>query len=181
MFNKEKFKTARTKANKSHKEIAEHLGVSEGSISHWENGRRFPKMATAKKVAKFLGVEIYELLNGATIDKGENKDYSDYYEVPVYCMKLSELYNYNIFAGDISSFFKARHAEEMSWSPTLGLDCFTAKLDTNEFLPHFYEGMILEVLSSREPENGDIVIAKIREEKKKWFLDFIFDQEQLYQ
>lgn len=44
-------------------EFAKHLGVSQQSVSNWWNGDRVPEGANVQKLAKRLGLEVYDVLN----------------------------------------------------------------------------------------------------------------------
>ena len=57
--------------------LAEILGVTEKSISNWENGRNMPDLTLFKPLCEALGITINELLSGEVID---NKDYQNKFE-----------------------------------------------------------------------------------------------------
>lgn len=44
-------------------EFAKYIGVSQSSISMWWNGDRLPEGANVQKLAKKLGLEVYDVLN----------------------------------------------------------------------------------------------------------------------
>ena len=52
-------------------ELGEILGVSAKSISRWENSVTMPDLSLITTIAKELGVEVSELLNGKRMDKKE--------------------------------------------------------------------------------------------------------------
>ena len=58
-------------------ELAEKLGVSEKSISNWENNRNMPDLSLFEPLCKELDITINELLSGEEILK---KDKIDKYE-----------------------------------------------------------------------------------------------------
>lgn len=43
-------------------EFAKHIGVSQQTISMWWNGERLPEAANIQKLAKRLGLEVYDVL-----------------------------------------------------------------------------------------------------------------------
>lgn len=47
---------------KSQSEFAKLIGVSRASLTMWMNGTHLPDMESAKKIAKVLGPEIFEVL-----------------------------------------------------------------------------------------------------------------------
>ena len=53
-------------------QLAEMLGVSNRSISRWENGATMPDFDLLIQIAKYFEVEIEEILDGER--KGENMD-----------------------------------------------------------------------------------------------------------
>lgn len=53
---------------KSQAELAEAVGVSPGTISHWISGRRFPRDQHYDAICRFLGITREELVGG-------NRDY----------------------------------------------------------------------------------------------------------
>ena len=60
----------RKKKNYTQEQLAELLGVSNKTISKWENGRCMPDYSIIDQLCKELGISIAELLDGE--DKEEN-------------------------------------------------------------------------------------------------------------
>ena len=54
---------ARTKAGLSMQALAKAVGVSPAAICRYESGKRLPKLAIAKRIAKVLGIKWYELID----------------------------------------------------------------------------------------------------------------------
>lgn len=54
--------------------LADKLGVSDKTISKWENGRGMPDLSLMKPLCNVLGITINELLSGERLDK---KDYQE--------------------------------------------------------------------------------------------------------
>lgn len=50
-------------------ELGEKLGVTEKSISNWENGRNMPDLSLFKPLCEILGITINELLSGEKLAK----------------------------------------------------------------------------------------------------------------
>ena len=50
-------------------QFAEKLGVSNRSISRWENGKTLPDISLFPSICEELGINITELLNGKRTDK----------------------------------------------------------------------------------------------------------------
>lgn len=56
-------------------ELAEKLGVSDRSISNWENGRNMPDLSLFKPLCEILGISINDLMSGERVsgDKYQEK------------------------------------------------------------------------------------------------------------
>lgn len=59
----EKIYKLRTYSGLSQKEFADKVGTSQSAINYWENGKRQPRVAQLKKIAKFLNFPLYNLLD----------------------------------------------------------------------------------------------------------------------
>lgn len=57
--------------NMTQEQLAEKLGVSNRSVSRWENGKTMPDLSMLPAVSEELGVSILELLEGKRIEAGE--------------------------------------------------------------------------------------------------------------
>lgn len=64
----------RKEKNMTQQILADKLGVSDKTISKWENGRGMPDLSLIKPLCNILGISINELLSGERLDK---KDYSE--------------------------------------------------------------------------------------------------------
>jgi len=58
-----RLKEIRKKEKVTQKEIAEDLGFTHNQISDWEIGRSIPNIEQAYKIAKYLRIDINELVN----------------------------------------------------------------------------------------------------------------------
>lgn len=56
------FKSARIKAGKKVQEVADHIGVTDGTVYHWECGYYLPTANRLNKLAEFYGCTVDELL-----------------------------------------------------------------------------------------------------------------------
>ena len=61
----------RKEQNMTQEQLAEKMGVTNKSISRWENGKTMPDLSIITILAKELNVEISELLNGRRMTKEE--------------------------------------------------------------------------------------------------------------
>lgn len=50
-------------------QLAEYLGVTDRSVSNWENGKNMPDLSLFKPLCEILDITINELLSGEKIDK----------------------------------------------------------------------------------------------------------------
>lgn len=57
---------ARVRVPMSQRELAEKLGVTQGAVSQWELGNKFPRIRFLPKIAEELGITLDDLLR----DKG---------------------------------------------------------------------------------------------------------------
>ncbi len=61
----------RKENNLTQAELAEKLGVTEKSISNWENGRNMPDLSLFKNICEILGITINELMSGEKLKSTE--------------------------------------------------------------------------------------------------------------
>lgn len=64
----------RKKKNLTQNGLAEILGVTEKSISNWENGRNMPDLSLFKPLCDELSITINDLMSGEKIDKEEYQE-----------------------------------------------------------------------------------------------------------
>ena len=55
-------------------ELAEKLGVTDKSISNWENGRNMPDLSLFKPICEILDISINDLLSGKEVPKNEYQE-----------------------------------------------------------------------------------------------------------
>ena len=67
------FKIARIKSGKYAADVAEYMGVSVTTVSHWETGRFYPTADKLKKLADYYGCTIDELLDGNPVKEKEEE------------------------------------------------------------------------------------------------------------
>ena len=65
-------KELRKEKNLTQEQIAEKFGVSQRSVSRWENGNTMPDISVLIELADFYGVDLREILNGER--KADNMD-----------------------------------------------------------------------------------------------------------
>ena len=70
-----KFIAENRKAKKiTQSELAEKLGVTDRSVSNWENGKNMPDLSLFKPLCDILGITINELMSGEKIN---DKEYNE--------------------------------------------------------------------------------------------------------
>lgn len=67
----------RKENNITQAELAEKLGVTDRSVSNWENGKNMPDLSLFKPLCEILGITINDLMSGEIVD---NKRYSETFE-----------------------------------------------------------------------------------------------------
>ena len=55
-------------------QLAEQLGVTDRSVSNWENGKNMPDLSLWKPLCEILHITINELLSGEKIKEGNNQE-----------------------------------------------------------------------------------------------------------
>ena len=64
----------RKKNKLTQSELAEKLGVTDKSISNWENGRNMPDLSLFKPLCEILGISINDLMSGEIVTKDKYQD-----------------------------------------------------------------------------------------------------------
>lgn len=64
----------RRKKKMTQREFAEKLGVTDKTVSRWENGHYLPDVSLFNDVCEILDIEVAELLRGEKMNKMEKKD-----------------------------------------------------------------------------------------------------------
>lgn len=67
----------RKEKNITQAELAEKLGVTDRSVSNWENGKNMPDLSLFKPLCEILGITINDLMSGEIVD---NKRYNETFE-----------------------------------------------------------------------------------------------------
>ena len=57
-----KIRELRQKRGMSQEQLANAISISKSSISEWESCKRVPRMPTLRKIAKALGVDVWEII-----------------------------------------------------------------------------------------------------------------------
>ena len=60
--------------NLTQSELAEKLGVSDKSVSNWENGRNMPDLSLFKPLCEILDISINDLVSGEKVTKDKYQE-----------------------------------------------------------------------------------------------------------
>lgn len=66
--------TCRKKKKLTQRALAEKLGVTDKSISNWENGRNMPDLALFKPLCEILDISINDLISGEEVSKASYQE-----------------------------------------------------------------------------------------------------------
>ncbi len=72
--NGEFISTVRNEHNMTQKDLAEKLGVSNKTVSKWENGHSFPDVDLLLPLCKELNITVTDLLNGERVEEKDIRD-----------------------------------------------------------------------------------------------------------
>ena len=61
----------RKKKNLTQSELAEKIGVTDKSISNWENGRNMPDLSLFKPLCEILDISVNDLISGENVSQDE--------------------------------------------------------------------------------------------------------------
>ncbi|MCI9459994.1 MAG: helix-turn-helix domain-containing protein [Clostridia bacterium] len=67
----------RREKNLTQNELGEQIGVTNKTVSRWENGNYLPPVEMLQILSKFFDVSINEILNGERINDSDYKDISE--------------------------------------------------------------------------------------------------------
>lgn len=93
-----RLKELREKTHLSQKQLADKLGISQGTVGNWESGIREPNFQTVTKLAKYFNVSIDYLLGTSTPDSSDDDNTND----SVFFRLKKELEPYDIDDNDVT-------------------------------------------------------------------------------
>ncbi len=77
----------RKEKNLTQEQLAEKLGITNKSVSRWENGKNMPDYSILKDLCEILDKEVNELLRGERLKNIQNNDNLDMVLKEYYKMK----------------------------------------------------------------------------------------------
>jgi phage repressor protein C with HTH and peptisase S24 domain len=166
----------RTRLEMNQSEFAEKLGVTTGSISHWEKGTRRPSVETIKLIADVGQVEFLWLLTGKEAETIEDlinipfKKIDEYNQIKWIKRALNKfgLKTFRIVAslsaGDPKEFFDDGQLDEendvvISYPHK---NCLALKVVGNSMIPRINDSDIVIVDLSKNYKNEDIVAVRLK-------------------
>lgn len=72
----ELIKKIRKQKKMTQKQLGEKCGIADSNIRKYENGKQFPKWETLERIAKALGVDVFDLIEYAEGPDEEDLDYT---------------------------------------------------------------------------------------------------------
>lgn len=167
-------------------QLAEHLGITKGAVSHWLNARREPSIADISRIFRYLGKTSFSVgRDGTIIDESFTGDveyagpYSSGEKYPVlskvqagaWCEAVEP---YTLKDIDLWLESDAHIQGEAFWLQVDG-DSMTAPAGLS--IP---EGTFVLFDTGREAINGSLVIAKLSDSNEATFKKLVIDGGQKY-
>ncbi|EAY2050215.1 LexA family protein [Salmonella enterica] len=167
-------------------QLAEHLGITKGAVSHWLNARREPSIADISRIFRYLGKTSFSVgRDGTIIDDSLTGDveyagpYSSGEKYPVlskvqagaWCEAVEP---YTLKDIDLWLESDAHIQGEAFWLQVDG-DSMTAPAGLS--IP---EGTFVLFDTGREAINGSLVIAKLSDSNEATFKKLVIDGAQKY-
>lgn len=171
---------------KNQEELAEHLGITKGAVSHWLNARREPGIEDIAKILRFLGKKSFSVgADGSVIDDtiGGDVAYVGAYNAGAKYPVISSVQAgawceavepYTLRDIDLWLESDAHIQGDAFWLLVEG-DSMTAPVGLS--IP---EGAYVLFDTGREPVNGSLVIAKLSDSNEATFKKLIIDGGQKY-
>lgn len=167
-------------------QLAEHLGITKGAVSHWLNARREPSLSDISKILHFLGKRNFSVGSGGLIidenlkgDVGYVGPYSAGKKYPVLSSIKAGLWGEAVepySLKDIDQWLEsdARIQGDAFWLKVDG-DSMTAPVGLS--VP---DGTYVLFDTTRDAINGSLVIAKLSESNEATFKRLVIDGGQKY-
>lgn len=167
-------------------QLAEHLGITKGAVSHWLNARREPSLGEIAQILEFLGKKHFSVgAGGLIVDetlKGDVEYVGPYKAGKKYPVLSSvkagawgeAVEAYTLKDIDLWLESDAHIQGEAFWLEVEG-DSMTAPVGLS--IP---EGTFVLFDTGRDPINGSLVIAKLSDTNEATFKKLIIDGGQKY-
>ncbi|QMV54147.1 LexA family protein [Ewingella americana] len=167
-------------------QLAEHLGITKGAVSHWLNARREPSLQEISKILHFLGKRDFSVgAGGLIIDETLKGDveyvgpYSSGAKYPVISKVKAGSWGEAVEAytlKDIDLWLESdAHIQGQAFWLQVDGDSMTAP--TGLSIP---EGTFVLFDTGRDPVNNSLVIAKLSDSNEATFKRLVIDAGQRY-
>lgn len=153
-----KIYTLRTSYNLTQTEFAKIAGVSDKSVSAWENGSRDPKVKPIQRICDHFGIDI-----NAFIDK-DNDVYKP--DLPTNVIPV-ENFNKVPLVGQIACgtpILAEQNVEDIVAIPKEWHANFTLKCKGDSMFPTIQDGDLVAIRIQPEVENGEVAAVRIKNE-----------------
>lgn len=161
-------------------DIAVHLGITKGAVSHWLNGRRHPTLQEISEIFNRLGIKdpVFNTDGTFSLQHGENPD----------TLPPEPQYSYPLFTSVQAGSFSAvgsftekdatewvsttRKASDRAFWLTVEGHSMTAPAGSK---PSFPEGMLILVDPDEDVNPGDFCVAGVFNDTEVTFKRFIWE------
>lgn len=158
-----KIKELREKKKLTQRQLADRIGVGLSTVTHWEQGKRYPNSICRKKLCEFFGVTEAFLFQGS-FDVTE-------LTLPVCKVPLISWIHANQFS-TAEDPFPAGVSDTYAYSTWKGKNMFALKIKNDCMEPEFRENDVVIVDPSIEPRNNDFVVIKSLKSNEATFKQF---------
>ncbi|WP_391581059.1 LexA family protein [Serratia liquefaciens] len=174
-------------SNIGQEQLAEHLGVTKGAVSHWLNGRREPGIQIIANIMNFIGMSDFVVNPGKNASVSEAETSNIKYAAPYHKGREFPLISW-VQAGAWAEAMEPYTLDEIDeWYESdtkvfgkafwLRVEGESMTAPSGVSIP---EGTLVLVDTGREPINGSLVIAKMVDANEATFKKLIIDGGQKY-
>lgn len=161
-------------------DIAVHLGITKGAVSHWLNGRRQPTLQEISAIFNRLGIKdpVFNTDGTFSLQHGENPDTlppEPQYSYPLFTSVQAGSFSAvgSFTENDASEWVSTtRKASERAFWLTVEGHSMTAPAGSK---PSFPEGMLILVDPDEDVNPGDFCVAGVFNDTEVTFKRFIWE------
>lgn len=159
-------------------ELSEQMGVSQGAMGHWLNGRRSPSLAEVGAIFEILGINGAALNPDGTFTVGEDltaRPVKQQYEYPLFTTVQAGQF------ADVGTYTERDAQEWIATTSKAGPRAFWLEVSGHSMTappgtkPSFPEGMLILVDPSEDVEPGDFCVAGIHNDSEVTFKRFVWE------
>lgn len=136
-------------SNKTQKDLIDNLKFDKSAVSTWCNGTKMPRMDKVQVLANYFGIEISDLIENAS-ERGKFNELNYVKKIPL--------------RGTVpGGRFMSGHGDDHINVTNPDLDSYMIVDDNSMINARIAKGDCVLIDEKRTPENGDIVIAVVKE------------------